>query len=78
MPTETARTVVTVVTGSSGIEGFRGRKVESIIRREYGRGAFVWWSSDPSAPHVGTVVVEGRHGGYAVLDRVLRVEGGVE
>lgn len=66
--------MITVVTKQSGLEGWRGRKVESVIRRVYGKNAFVWWSSVPGAGFAGTVVKPGKHGGYIVLDRVFSVE----
>ncbi len=34
---------------------YTGRDVESIVRREYGRKAWIWWSADSNDVKVGTI-----------------------
>jgi len=65
-----------------------GRTVETIVRREYGRTAFVRWSADRNSPELGQIVkpVDARrarrdtfltrrfgHDAYLVLDTLLDV-----
>ena len=41
---------------------YRGRTVESTVRRLFGRSARVEWSADPSSPRQVMVVREDRYG----------------
>jgi hypothetical protein len=52
---------------------FAGRSVDSIARREFGRGAEVRVSPDPNSPTYGMVVKVNRSGGYDVLGTVYSV-----
>ena len=47
---------------------YDGRTVESIVRREYGRAAFVRWSRDRNDPRAGYIV---RHVPACGSDTVL-------
>lgn len=67
---------------------YSGRTVETIVRREYGRTAFVRWSADRNSPELGQIVkpVDARrrrpdtfitrrfgHDSYLVLDTLLDI-----
>jgi hypothetical protein len=73
---ETTMSTYTVIhTRQSGPDGYRGKTVDSIVRREYGRKATVRWSADPNSPHAGQIVrpaIVG--GGWIVLGTLLSVE----
>ena len=45
---------MTTITTNHGT--YTGRTVESIIRREYGRKARIWWSADRNDPKAGRIV----------------------
>jgi len=52
---------------------FTGRSVDSIVRREFGRGAEVHVNPDPTSPTYGTVVRINRNGQWDVLGTVYTV-----
>lgn len=57
---------------------FTGRDLATIVRREYGRRARVWFSADANDPAVGRVVQRSEAGGaWSVLGVVRWVEGDV-
>ena len=45
--------VSTSIKTSHGV--YTGKTVESIVRREYGRKAYVQWSSDRNSPEAGLI-----------------------
>lgn len=50
-----------------------GRTADSIIRREYGRKAFLRFS-DPNSPHVGQILEPSPYGGYLIRATVAWIE----
>lgn len=54
---------------------FTGRSIESIVRRVWGKKAYVLESKDGSSPQFGNVVRESGQYGWAVLSVVYAVEG---
>lgn len=65
--------MTTTIALSNG-DRLTGRTADSIIRREFGREAFLQRSSDPNSPHVGQVVVPAPHGGYLIRATVAWIE----
>lgn len=53
---------------------FTGHSIESIIHREYGRGAEPLKSPDPNSPVWGQVIKAGPHG-TLVLTRLISADG---
>lgn len=53
---------------------YRGRAAESIVRRVYGRRAYVRWSADPNTPEAGLIVKDSPYGGAEVLAKLHWVE----
>ena len=51
-----------------------GKTVESIVRREYGRGAAIRWSADRNSPEAGMIVKTGPHG-TTVVSSLIYAEG---
>lgn len=55
---------------------FTGQSVDSIVRREYGKDAFVKWSEDATAPEEGLICHPSAYEGnaYLVDARLIWVE----
>ena len=57
-----------------------GRSVETIVRRWYGKTAYVRWNADPNNPHLGHIVkpVDGRKfyqsNAVLVLDTLISID----
>jgi hypothetical protein len=71
-----------MITVQTNHGSYRGRTVDSIVRRVYGRRAFYSASNDPNAPQAGQVLVEPteyfkRRGvnGWHVLATVFVIDG---
>lgn len=58
----------------AGGEWHGGNTIESIVRREYGRKAYIRWSADRNSPEAGMIVRDNPHG-TLVLDRLVYAEG---
>lgn len=58
----------------AGGEWHGGNTIESIVRREYGRKAYIRWSADRNSPDAGMIVRDNPHG-TLVLDRLVYAEG---
>lgn len=58
-------------------ETYTGKTVASIVRRIYGRKAYVRWSPDPNNPYEGTIVepVPGQRDVSNVLTQLVDHEG---
>lgn len=60
---------------SSDATDHKGRTVESIVRRLYGKKAFIRYSADRNAPEVGLVVIPAGQNSYNVEAKVFAADG---
>lgn len=51
---------------------FEGKEPDTIVRREYGQKARIWWNSDPNNPDRGLIVLPTNNGNI-VLDRLISI-----
>lgn len=65
--------MTTTIALSNG-DRLTGRTADSIIRREYGKKAFLQGSHDPNSPHLGQILEPAPHGGYLVRATVAWIE----
>lgn len=59
---------MTTIATTHGV--YNGRAVDSIVRREYGRKAYVKWSVDENSPEAGLIVIDMPAGGASWTARV--------